>query len=203
MLETVLFKLDGYENPKKLVRDFRDLVCKKGIEAVLKQGRYKLDREKWVAGMTCIGMTKLTGRPWFVKSADPKEQTPDFRAAAFDTVEDGKYLIWCELECEIVECPKESIPPNCAEPERVFFDHIEKTKFCKAYPPNFILVIYSQFTCQNFSLEKLSRLFCDRKPQLSEIWDLTSIFSDDSKYLLAKIFPDRSDVEINHLDTIS
>ncbi len=203
MLETTLFKLDGYENPKKLVRDFRDLVCREGAEAVLNQGRFKLDREKWVAGMTCIGMTKLTSRPWFVKSADPKEETPDFRATAFDTIENDKYLIWREVQCEIVECPKDLIPNCCADPERLFFEHIEKTKLCKAYPPNFVLVIYSRFGWQNFSLGLLSNFFSNRKPNLWEIWDLMNISPNGDRHLLTKLFPDRLDVEINHSDTMN
>jgi hypothetical protein len=200
MSETVLFKLDGYENPKNLVLDFWNLVQKEGAEAVLKQGRFKLNRENWVAGMTCIGMTKLTRRAWFVKASDPKEETPDFRATAFDTVKDGKHLVWNEVECEIVDCPKNLIPDNCREPERIVFEHIKKTKLWKAYPKNFVLIIYSRFTWKQFSLEKLSEFFCKCNPNLFEVWDLMSISETGDQHLLAKLFPNRLDVEINRLD---
>ncbi|MBI4846627.1 MAG: hypothetical protein HY810_09215 [Candidatus Omnitrophica bacterium] len=203
MFETVLLNLKGYENPKKLVREFLSLVHNKGREAVLRQGRFKLDREKWVAGMTCVGMTKLTGRPWFIKSADPKDQTPDFRATSFDKIENGKCLIWCEVECEIVECPKNLISHNSINPEYIVFEHIEKAKLWKAYPQNFVLIIYSRFACDQFSLEKLSQLFCDYKPKFMEIWNLISISPTEDIYLLAKLFPDRLDVEVNYLDILN
>ena len=202
MLETTIFKLDGYETPKKLIQDFGKLVQKEGSQAVLKQNRFKPDCEKWVAGMTCIGMTKLTKRSWFVKPGDPKEQTPDFRAAAFDKIENEKYLIWDEVECEIVRCPMGLIPVDHKEPECIFFEHIEKTKLWKVYPENFVLVIYSQFTWKQFSLEKLSKFFCDRAPKLREIWVLMNISLYGDRHLLAKLYPNRLDVEIDNSDLL-
>lgn len=200
MTDTSLFKIDGYESPKKLIKDFCELASKEGLDAVLKKGKYKLDREKWVAGMTCIGMTKLTGRPWFVKPADPKEQTPDFRAAGFDHVENEKYIIFSEVECEIVYCPKDLILDGCQDAESVFLKHLEETKFCKAYPSNYVLIVLSQFEWKNFSLEKLAQLLAKRQPRLWQIWSLMNISQDKFKYLLAQLFPQRADVEIDTVD---
>lgn len=198
MNETSLFKLDGYISPKKLLADFYSLVSKEGKEAVLNRAKYRREREKWVAAMICIGMTKVTGKPWFVKI--PESDPPDFFAAAFRKLENSKLPVWDEVSAEIVECPKHLLSPDCQDAEQAVFDHVNKTKLSKAYPPHYCLVIHSRFAWRGFKLEKLSKLFLQRKPALFAVYDLMNVSPDGSRYLGAELYPKCRIVEIDSLD---
>lgn len=176
-------------SPRFAIKYLSDLMKKEGINKVLKDNKYKKEREAWIIGISLFGYMKLTNAKWWLQV--PKDDPPDMRVMTMvpDYKKNLHEMQYREVEImQITQHSKGSV-----------IEEILKKLKGKAYVQETALLVYLQRTVFIENMRKLADELNKAKPQVADIWILASTSPDQQKYILFSLYPDvqRVDYDID------
>ena len=177
---------DGYRgiwmSPETVISRFEGLIKKFGFNEIIKNNRFKHEREGWVSGVWALGITEITGKENFIE-IETIQETPDTHVFYFDIINgnnhrqvfDVEVVDWEEHTGELIE--------------------IIKNKSSKNYPQNFTLLIYARHPGKEVNMEEIYKEVQHMNIPFGQIWVLGS--SDVDDYDIFQIYGVKNHIKFN------
>lgn len=163
-------------SPKFAMERFGRVVGRHGwIRAMT--GRFKKEREAYIAAVWAYGVQRTTGWPEYWVEIVTEEQTPDCKVIFLDT--SAGYNNRKIMNVEIVEWD---------EHRESMLELIEQ-KCAKAYPPYFFLVVFVR-NDKETPMEDILQKVRSLKVPFSEIWILGRLSADTAAYKMLLVHPE-------------
>jgi len=172
-------------SPRFAIKYLSDLMRKEGINEVLKDSKYKKEREAWIMGVSLFGYMKLSNAKWWLQV--PKDDPPDMRAMTMVPDYEKNLHEMLHREVEIMQITKHTTGSIVEE--------ILKKLKGKSYIKETALLVYLQRTMLIADMRELANELNKAKPNVADIWILASTSPVEQKYILFSLYPDMQRVD--------
>lgn len=169
-------------SPKVAIISFLKMVKINGYDLVLKKSIFQKDRERYIAGIFLLGLSKLTGFKYWIRKDN--DESPDIRAVWHEKDEKGRKENILNLE--IFEWEEHS---------KVDLLDLIESKLKKKYPTYTILLGYIRGKEGILDLEKYFNKISKIKINIAEIFLLVPILNKKGDHGIFKLYPDRVQIE--------
>ena len=181
-------------NPYTAIRLFARVFLSVG-DSVLKDRRFKVTREAWIASMFLLAIKKHTDLDWYL-SQELFDGSPDFNCYTFKRNEvmggNDKPL----LKLEVFEWRKE-------DSETDFLKALKKIKLDKIIDPEITLVCYIRRDASIPPVIKLNEEIIKMNPRVKDVWYLGSVSPDYKIWRVAQLFPNVLAIDIDYDEILS
>lgn len=159
-------------------------------DIILKNKKYRVTREAWIASMFLIALKKYTNQEWYFKP-EKRDGSPDFYCYTFilDKVKGGS--IKPEMKLEVFEWRKE-------DNESDFLRALSRIKLDKIVDPNITIVCYIKRDAVVPSAVELNKQIKELNPKVRDIWYIGSIGLDSKNWRVTQIFPNTLAIDIDY-----
>jgi hypothetical protein len=130
MAKTLLYPADICMSPSFVMDRLSSLFKKHGIDVVMKENKFKAEREAWIAAAFFLGLMTAENKEYWI-AINPEDTAPDIYGISFDPISEGIHRKTYPIEV-FVWGPYS---------KNTLIDAI-KAKLNKHYPKDFILLCY-------------------------------------------------------------
>jgi hypothetical protein len=149
-------------------------------DKVLKDSKFKKEREAWILGVALLGISKATQFQWWLQV--PESDPPDMYTMAIVPNLEKNWNEFHHREIEIMEITKHT--------NGSIEDEITKKLKDKFYIKETGLVVYLNRSMQIGDMYEINKNLKKNKLNISDIWGIASISPKSQKYILFNIYPE-------------
>jgi len=180
-------------NPHTAIRLFAKTYLRIG-DLVLKDRKYKVTREAWIASMFLIAISKHTKFDWWFTPVS--DGSPDFNCFSFTRSEKWNGNNKSLLKLEVFEWRKE-------DKEDDFFEALKKIKLNKIIDPQITIVCYVRRLAIIPPAVELNKKLKELNPRVKDIWFLGDVTSDSKMWRVTQIYPNTLAVDLDYDEILS
>ncbi len=182
----LLEKASGYKNilmsPAVVIERFKRCIDKYGKNEVIKDTRFKHEREAWVSAVWALGLNSISNKEYWIE-VETVDGTPDTYVTYFDVLEGNNHRRIFNLEVVDWGDHENELTP------------ILTKKFKKAYPNGYILLVYARNPNAVIDTKKIFGEVRSLKVPFGQVWVLGA--PDIDKYTMFTLHPNYSLIDFD------
>ena len=177
-----LYPENIFVSPGLAIKRMIGLRQKHGDTKALTDGKFKREREMWIAGVFLLAMARITRKEYWLRTVE-EAPTPDIITINLSPTANGSLAEFQNVEIFEYE----------SHFQGDMVDAIRSKLSKKSYPDNYALLCYFHGrTGEVLKPHEISNEISKLSPKLSQIWIMGSIRSENPHtYTVTQLFPER------------
>lgn len=183
--------LDNYlVNPYTVIRLFAKTYLSFG-DKILKDRKYKVTREAWIASMFLIALSNDSGTQWWLTPVSDSSGSPDFNCYTLKISTKYKGAEKSRIKLEVFEWRK-------SDPSEEFISALQRIKLNKIIDPEITLLCYIKDDGLIPPATELNSRLKLINPNIKDIWYLGDVSLDAKIWRVTQIYPNLMAIDIDY-----
>jgi len=177
-------------NPYTAIRLFARTYLAFG-EEVLKDRKFKVTREAWIAAMYLLGRSKSDNKDWWLAPVTDKSGSPDFYCYSFVRNKSDEHTVRERIKLEVFEWRKEEKVDNLLEA-------LKRIKLDKIIDPEITIVCYIRRDFAVPPAVELKNQIEKFSVKVKDVWYLGNIDPEGKMWRVTQLYPNNMAVDLNY-----
>ncbi len=177
-------------NPYLAIRLFAKTYLALG-DVVMKDRKYKVTREAWIASMFLIALSKNSGLDWWFTPVSDNSGSPDFNCYTMKMSAKYKGANKNRIKLEVFEWRK-------SNPSEEFISALTRIKLNKIIDPEITLLCYIKDGGTIPPAVLLNSRLKQINPKVKDVWYLGDVSRDGKTWRVTQIYPNLLAIDIDY-----